>query len=174
MNTTFLVTISPAPNRYNNILKNPLHHLYADDISYIKAVLGKHITKCYFIPELDPKGRLHYHGIMDCNAHGIVSFYKMIKPKLERLGFVQANKAKDFMDRLRWICYMRKEWWMTQQILDITSPLLGRSLTEGKTKTKRSKGKSPLDDGLSIAYWEPYLGSNITGEGPQGDTPPKV
>lgn len=170
MNTTFLVTISPAPNRYNKFLKNPLHHLYAEDMLYIKQSLGKHISKCYFIPELDPKGRLHYHGIMDCDAHGVVSFYKSVKPRFERLGFVQAPTAKDFWDRLRWIFYMRKCWWLTQQILEVESFFLGKSLQGVHTKKKRSKSKvSSLDESVSLDYWKPFI--SLQGEGPPGDTP---
>jgi len=142
MNTTFLVTISPAPNRYNKLLKNPLSHLYTEDMLYLKQCLGKHISRCYMYPELDSKGRLHYHGIMSMGDHGKVSFYKSVKPRLERLGFVQAIVPKDHYDKLRWIHYCRKEWHITQRILDIEAPFLGKALVEIPHKKKKEVVKT--------------------------------
>lgn len=168
MNTTYLVTISPPPNRYNKMLKNPLSFLYSEDSLYITNVLKKGVRRGYFIPEFDPKGRLHYHGIMTVNMHEKVTLFKSLKPKLERLGFCQFVYAKDLMDKLRWIQYMRKEWLITSLILGIDTPMLLAGLRERPKKTSSSKGLKDLDANI-CDYWAPYLDTKL-GEGPLGDT----
>jgi len=80
------ITISPPPRHTACRFIEPLKNYYLDDTFYIKYILNKYNIKKYLIyPEIDPKGRLHYHGIIDIsNTHDEVTMYKVIQFKLKK------------------------------------------------------------------------------------------
>lgn len=124
MVTSLAVTISP-PQRYEHYLVNPMKMVYLDDVLYFRQVLNySRIKRFIFYPELDPKGRLHYHGIVNLDHNEEVRFYKHTFFKLYNVGFVDTKKLKTFKDKLKWTIYMQKEWGKTKDILSINWPFL--------------------------------------------------
>lgn len=119
------ITISP-PNRtlrYSLLkFKNPLHCVFLDDSAVINNAFSRYRIKQYvFYPELDKKGRLHYHGRATLSPSQYVSFYKSIKPKLERsIGFVDISPVEHELENL---LYCMKEWGKTKEILDVSQPI---------------------------------------------------
>ncbi|AYP28868.1 MAG: replicase [Cressdnaviricota sp.] len=125
MNTSLAITISPPSRVINNKLKEPFKHLYADDKNYIEQTLKYNRIGRYIIyPELDPKGRLHYHGVINLDSNELVRFYKHAFHKLKTIGFVDIKPLKTFTDKFRWTIYMSKDWGITRDILDLNSPIL--------------------------------------------------
>lgn len=76
-------------------------------------------------PELDQKGRLHYHGTVVLTHTQKVRFYKFMKPKLEQIGYVDFNLI---VHPLEWHFYCRKEWYTTKQILNQEYPISSLSI----------------------------------------------
>lgn len=119
------ITISP-PNRTHHYavlkFKNPLYCVFLDDSLVINNAFTKYRIKQYvFYPELDPKGRLHYHGRATLSPKQYVSFFKAIKPTLERnIGFVDVSEVKNDLENL---VYCMKEWGKTQDVLDVSHPI---------------------------------------------------
>lgn len=121
------ITISP-PNRTKYIHHvNPLRLQYDEDKDQIKSILSYNkIYKYIIYPELDEKGRLHYHGIIDLDNTRYIRFHKHAIHKLRQLGFVDITIIKQFINNLRQCIYMSKEWGSTSKILDISYPIIIR------------------------------------------------
>lgn len=144
------ITISP-PNRqqyYARLkFKNPLRCVFLDDKLAITSVLSKWRIKRYvFYPELDDKGRLHYHGRMDLTPSQEVTFYKSIKPHFERIGFVDNSPIKHDVENL---IYCMKSWGKTREILELDHPITPQFIlhTVGGRKGFKSRDRD-LDAGL--------------------------
>jgi len=100
---------------------------YDEDKSQIKSILSYNKIYTYIIfPELDEKGRLHYHGILDLNNTCYTRFHKHAIHKLRQLGFVDISVLKSFENNLRYCIYMMKDWGNTKVILDISYPIIHR------------------------------------------------
>jgi len=124
MNTSLAITISP-PSRTETRFKEPNNLFFMDDMSSFRAVMKYNRIRKYIIyPEFDPKGRLHYHGIINMDINEYVRFHKHAIHKLKKIGFVDIKKLNSFIDKLRWVTYMRKEWGITKEILNIDQPVL--------------------------------------------------
>lgn len=121
------LTISP-PARTNNKLKNPNRHLFIDDKYTIQQIFKYNKIKTYIIyPEIDEKGRLHYHGIITLNNTELVRFEKHARHKLKQIGFVDTTDCTKFINNLRYIIYMSKDWLKTKEILEITDPIMSHT-----------------------------------------------
>lgn len=134
MNTSLAITISP-PNRIKwSGFRNTNRHLYDSDKFIIQAIMKYNRIKDYlFIPEFDIKGRLHYHGICTLTNTQKVRFYKHARVKLTSIGYTDVKAiGTNIKDKLRWLCYAKKHWAFTQQVLEIDRPI-SRYL-EGKDK----------------------------------------
>lgn len=125
MNTHLALTISP-PNRMKGTkLRNYNRFLFEEDILHIRAVFKYNKIRNFIIfPELDDRGRLHYHGIVSLNPSQYVRYRKHAEFKLRLLGFVDAKPLKGFLDHLRWLFYCRKQFHIIQEILEITEPVM--------------------------------------------------
>lgn len=157
MNTAYSLTISP-PYRRTTLrgLRNPLKHLYIEDTITIQCILSYNKIKGYMIfPELDPKGRLHYHGIITMSPNQKVRWFKHAKPKLENIGFVDMKPLETYIDRIRWGLYIRKEWYLTQKILELTEPLM--IINKPTQKKKPTHLSVVLDDGISQEFFKVKL-----------------
>lgn len=73
-------------------------------------------------PELDLKGRLHYHGTI-CKTE----FFRDDLKVLEDIGFV---KIKPIDHVTGWVKYCRKEWKLTKKILKIKKPIQPKDLVD--------------------------------------------
>jgi len=124
MNTSLAITISP-PQRTETRFKDPNKLFFIDDISSFRCIMKYNRIKTYILyPELDPKGRLHYHGIINLNINEYVRFHKHAIHKLRKIGFVDIKPLKDFINKLRWVTYMSKDFGITKEILNIESPVM--------------------------------------------------
>lgn len=121
------LTISP-PMRYTYLQnKNPNRMLYDDDKNMIKQILSYNkIYKYIIYPELDEKGRLHYHGILDLDNTHYIRFHKHAIHKLRQIGFVDITILNEFKNNLRYVIYMSKQWGTTKKILELDSPMMIR------------------------------------------------
>jgi len=119
-------TISPPFRQLEHFLTNPNLAIYEDDVLFIRQVFEYNKFKHYMIyPEFDPKGRLHYHGNIHLDYNEEVRWYKHANPKLTKLGHVLLTIVKNKIDhQLFWLNYMRKDWPITKEILDITMPIM--------------------------------------------------
>lgn len=120
-NIQYSFTLSP-PDRTSKYISmhviNPLKHIYMDDMLIIKHLFKKIKLRNYIIyPELDPKGRLHYHGTLTMTKTILTRFYKYAKPHLQRIGHVDCSPAKRIVE---WNIYISKEWPFTKDILEIS------------------------------------------------------
>lgn len=129
----YSITISP-PERTQAIalkkLSNPLRMIYLDDMLLISQVLKKSKIRNYIIyPELDPRGRLHYHGTINMNKTQLTRYYKYSRPWLQRIGYIDCSPTKN---PIEWLIYCRKEWSYTKEVLEIDerslSPILNSHL----------------------------------------------
>jgi len=124
-------TLSP-PDRTQSYVKmhvtNPLRHVYYDDALIMEHLLKKAKIRNYIIyPELDARGRLHYHGSINMNKTMLTRFYKYVKPNLQRIGYVDCSPTKQILE---WHIYCRKEWPYTQLTIDIDiaiSPIIKKT-----------------------------------------------
>lgn len=124
MNTSLAITISP-PQRFKKgtLLRNPNRILYDEDIIQIKSILKYIRCSTYLIyPEFDKTGRLHYHGIINLDHNQRVRFFKYAQFKLKLIGFNLIKPIDTFIDKLKWILYITKDWGTTKQILEINYP----------------------------------------------------
>lgn len=129
MNTSLAVTISP-PMRTDGKYKQPHKMYFLEDVCKIRQIMRYNRIKTYiFYPEFDGKGRLHYHGIINLNVNQYIRFHKHAIHKLRNIGFVDNKKLNTFLDKLRWITYMKKEWGISKYILELEAPLLSTSLS---------------------------------------------
>lgn len=134
------ITISP-PFRHGD-----LSYTFIDDRLQIITAL-KRIKRYIIYPELDPKGRLHYHGILTLSDSEYVSFYKECRKKIEHwIGFVDVKPILSLTENIRTIIYMTKEWGITKDILSIEKPIMH----ESKTRTRRLCQPTPLDNGITL------------------------
>jgi len=121
------ITISP-PSRQKYIHHvNPNRLQYDDDKNQIKSILSYNKIYNYIIfPELDEKGRLHYHGILNLTHTHYTRFHKHAIHKLKQIGFVDITIIKEFINNIRQCIYMQKDWGTTKTILDISYPIIPR------------------------------------------------
>lgn len=114
-------TLSPPDRTHKYIhmhVINPLKHVYKDDMLIINHLFKKIKLKEYIIyPELDPQGRLHYHGTLTMTKTQLTRFYKYAKPHLQRIGYVDCSPAKRILE---WNIYISKEWPFTKEVLDLS------------------------------------------------------
>lgn len=129
MNATIAITISP-PDRVYKLAQlkilDPLRNIFIGDKYIIQRVFMKCRIKRYIIyPEIDDKGRLHYHGVFTSNnTDQRVRWFKYGRPKLNQLiGYVDVKCLKTFEDRLRWLLYIKKNWGESQDLFNITEPI---------------------------------------------------
>lgn len=138
------ITVSPRDRTFNySKLKyiNPQRCVFLDDRLVFEKLFKKYSIKRYVIyPELDPKGRLHYHGRIIVSPSQECSFYKSIKPRLERnIGFVDVSTVVNELENL---IYCMKDWGKTQSIIEESRPITPRFLLH--TVGGRKGFKSPV------------------------------
>lgn len=97
-------------------------------------------------PEFDPKGRLHYHGILTLNHTEKVRFYKHAMHKLKLLGFIDIKPMDTFKDNLKWLIYCKKDFGFTADVLDIEEPLF-KNVSKKRVKTLKQQ-EQQLDRGI--------------------------
>lgn len=73
-------------------------------------------------PELDIKGRLHYHGTVSKSE-----FFREDLDIFQKIGFV---KVKPISNLTYWLKYCRKEWKLTKKILKIKKPIQPKDLLD--------------------------------------------
>jgi len=124
MNTSLAITISP-PNRIKGTkVRNPNRNMFDEDRKNIKSIFKYNRIKRYIVfPEFDVKGRLHYHGVLTLDSNERIRFYKHAMHKLALTGFVDIKPLNDFLGHLRWLCYIKKQWHITKQVLEISRPI---------------------------------------------------
>lgn len=139
MNTSLAITVSP-PYRCRGLKRrNPHRHVYDDDQFQIKSIFKyNRIKKFIIFPEFDNKGRLHYHGTLELNRCEYVRFNRHAIFKLQEIGFVDVKKLITFTDKLKWNMYCRKDWHISQEILEITRPIWNNNICLDK-KTKNEE-----------------------------------
>lgn len=111
------LTVSPPLRAISN-----QRMLFDDDLFYLSKI--KLCSKRFIIyPEFDVAGRLHYHAII--NIHDKVKWYKAILPTFRRmLGFCDVKVIKTFLDKLRVLNYIRKDWYITSNVLKLERPIM--------------------------------------------------
>jgi len=150
MNTSLAITISPKHRTHGTLYVNPQRHLYLDDRMIIAFYLKKsNITRYIIFPEFDEKGRLHYHGVLTLNHHQFVTFYKQTYFKLSRLGFVDVKQMSTFEDKFRWSIYMKKNWGITKDILEIDVPIIKHQIIPTPRK-KKTINADIISEGRSL------------------------
>lgn len=133
MTTTIAVTISCPPRKDQPQYKNSYLAYYLDDGLKIRLTFNQSRVKSYiFYPELDPKGRLHYHGSVRVDKNERVRFYKHTRAKLARLGYIDTREMATFIDILKWSIYCKKDWGSTIDILNNNSPIMPKRMSELK------------------------------------------
>lgn len=125
MNTTIEITISP-PDRSTDYLghKEPFSWIFLQDLIQIRSILKYNKIGQYIIFPEFANFRLHYHGIITMNPTQFTRFNKHAIHKFRCIGFCHFKKLLTFKDKLKWIYYCRKEWHITQPILDIDIPIM--------------------------------------------------
>lgn len=124
-----LITISPPKRSILKPGKDPLYGIYMDDKFNIETVFKYDKIRNYILyPEIDDKGRLHYHGKLYLTNSQLIRYYKHAQFHLAKIGFVDVNNLskKTQKDNERWTNYMQKDWKFTSQLLDIEDPLIGK------------------------------------------------
>lgn len=118
---TLAITISP-PNRIKWMkMRNHNRNLFDADSFIITSIMKYNRIKDYLIiPEFDVKGRLHYHGILTLTNAQRTRFYKHAQPKLTSIGYVD---VKHVDNKLKWLCYMKKQWAFTKEVLELDYPI---------------------------------------------------
>lgn len=132
------LTISP-PTSYLTPSFN-----YNDEITYLVKTI-KRFSKHYIIyPELDDSARLHYHAIMQITDN--IKYYKSGMTSLRKLprqvtnyntvkqAFICVKPIKTFIDHLKWLMYIRKNWQITSEVLGILEPVYPKVKTKLKKK----------------------------------------
>lgn len=157
MNTTIAITISPPHRPLRNKMIEPYNLLFTEDSANINSIFRYSRIKTYLIyPELDHKGRLHYHGIINLGVNEYIRFYKHSIHKLSQIGYVDVKKINSFIDNLRWVIYMSKEWGITKDILSINEPIMKHKTT--KIKSYKGINYFDSDKESSIYYYFPVIG----------------
>lgn len=138
------LTVSPPP-RPGRVV-----HQYLDDVVLLRHALRK-IKRWVIYPELDKKGRLHYHGILNCTDHEYVSYYRVCLPTLEKIGFIQTSRIDSFMENLRTVVYCQKQFALMKQLLWIEEPLISFSV-----KTKKGLCRHAFQEPFCFNTFETY------------------
>lgn len=87
----------------------------------LKQVKGNFVL----YPELDIKGRLHYHGTVTKSE-----FFREDLKVLQDIGYI---KVKPVTNVQGWVKYCRKEWKLTKKILKIRRPIQPKDLINIRT-----------------------------------------
>jgi len=121
---SFTLTPPDRAHQYSQMkYKNPLKMVYLDDRLIFQHVFKRIKLHNWIIyPELDRKGRLHYHGTLNMNHTQLTRFYKCGKPLLQRIGYVDCSPTANPLD---WLLYCRKEWHLTKEVLELEIPISG-------------------------------------------------
>lgn len=140
------ITISPPfRDMYKNFAQ-PNRFLFFDDRIQIESIFKYNKIGRYIIyPELDPKGRLHYHGIVTLSHNERVRFHKHAIHKLKLIGFVDIKPLAKLKDNLKWIIYIKKEWGFTSALLEIDQPIMKQN---NKTQKLNKRLNDELDKGI--------------------------
>lgn len=145
MRITRGITISPRPHDVNTTL---LQHF--DDIQrWIIRTLNRSCGYYILYPEITETGRLHFHGVITVTNE--VKWKKETIQWLNKIGFIKLENfyKNGFTGKLRWMCYCRKEFHQTQQVLDIKQPIVHQKIP----KKKIFKPAPDLDVNL-FAQWK--------------------
>lgn len=162
----FALTISPR-DRTDVVskFKDPNRLIYNMDADYIRKVFKIANLKDYIIYPEFAEGRLHYHGILTLSYHDHVTWYRSTLKRLTRIGFVDLKVLISMRDTIRWSLYMRKEWYITHNILCLpvgTPPLLAKkAMNPDFKKPKANIPFAPREDNLEVqtkwSEWMPYI-----------------
>lgn len=156
--TSYFITISPQDRtlQYSKLkFANPTYCVFLDDELAIKHIFKKNrITRYIIFPELDDKGRLHYHGkITSLTESQRVSLYKSVRPTLQRIGFVDLQPVKN---ELECLYYCKKQFAFTSQVLERYQPISPQiqNITVGGRRGFKSQrdlvdSKNPITN-----YWD--------------------
>lgn len=125
MNTTYAFTLSPPNRLIGTKLKNFNRILYDSDRLALNSILMYNRIKRFIIyPEFDEKGRLHYHGNITVNNTQKVRLFKHAMCKMRSIGFVDLKPLESFNDKIKWICYCKKQWHIARSVLEIEKPIM--------------------------------------------------
>jgi hypothetical protein len=139
-------------------LKNPNLCVFIDDRNIIKMAFKTAKIRTYILyPEFDKKGRLHYHGRATLTPCQEVSFYKSVKPKIERnIGFVLAENTDDqwckikknkVSSAVKTLMYSRCEFYKSSRFLDdIKTPIC--PILEDDPQNKKRIRLLPVDNSV--------------------------
>lgn len=153
MSKKIALTITPPYRSINKLYRNPNRMLFDEDADQIHCIMKYNKIKGYIIyPEFSEKGRLHYHGILTLNPTEYIRFHKHAIHKLKLIGFVDITIIKEFINNLRYVVYMSKEWGVTREILEINQPIMYRKLLGGRHQVAHA-----LDDGIETKTIEDYF-----------------
>ena len=131
------LTISP-PYRHSSKLRGPDRQFFDQDQNDIKTILKYNRIKVFTIyPEFSEKGRLHYHGILKLDKNQYIRFFKHAKNKLALIGLVDFKVMETIQDLLKWEFYIRKQWFITQEILEITRPIWSNKIVLNENQNKK-------------------------------------
>lgn len=139
MNGTLAFTISPPDRvtRYNHI-----RAIYLDDKRFLNNKLRQCCSKYILYPELDIKGRLHYHGMICINDP--IKWRKSVYDTIRyNLGYCHVKKLNNFKEILRWLMYCQKEYAITWQVLEEREPIIPK-----KPRKIKFRDHPELDGGI--------------------------
>jgi len=104
---TYGITLSP-PMRSLNEIKDFRHDVL------IMRKITRHTDHYQIIPELDWKGRLHYHGIFIATKQGAGRVTRTLKT----IGYVKLELLKTPLNHLRFLLYTQKDWYENRHLFD--------------------------------------------------------
>lgn len=93
--------------------------------NYISKIRVNYIL----FPELDLKGRLHFHGIIERSKDNIKDYLWSIK-FLERWTFICVKEIKNMA---KWLQYCKKDWKITKKLIQTKEPLKSGTVVSGIT-----------------------------------------
>lgn len=122
----YALTISPPVRE-----KSP-RYLYNGD----KPILIRQLNRCsdhYILyPEFDPKGRLHYHGVVRLTSKTSWGFVKSTIQSM--IGFSCLKQIKTHGEHIGWLNYCRKEYDAVK-----LEPIMFKKLPKGRQRLEQSK-----------------------------------
>lgn len=134
----YSLTISPADRTLQYTIrkiKNPQQKVYDSDKLIFGIIFRNMRLKNWILwPELDSRGRLHYHGTLYMNKTILTRWYKYGKPKCEMIGFVDCRLTQG---PIEWHIYCKKQWSFTKDVLELDYPMTKINLLSKKEKLKR-------------------------------------
>lgn len=136
MKGSLALTISP-PDRVTKYVA--LRDIFLKDCMEIGWLLKQCSKQFVLYPELDFKGRLHYHGIV--LIHDQIKWYKKVMPSIKIIGFICLKELPKTKDRLNWLTYCMKEWGMTRELLGRVRGELAEPIMPSHSRTHRRKSK---------------------------------